>query len=130
MRGESDGEGEPDWSPGRTWALAVIVGVLGWLLLTGGVVPGLAIVEGKIPGTRGILTVGHVVMIVLIAVILNFVLRMPRSGGPLAGGEDRAGGADSGDVAGEGPEENRGDGEFPETGAGGDRVSHRDRPVD
>lgn len=133
MRGGSDEdqadadrpEGE-EWASGRFWPLVVIGGVLGWLLLTGGAVPGLEIIEGRIPGTGGILTVGHLVLLALILVIGNFVIRIPREGGPVSGDacpDPPASDDDSEEEIGE-------EGEFPETESGRRRVKPDDRPVE
>ncbi len=44
--------------------------------------------RGDVPGTAGILAKGHLLLIGLIALIANFVLRIPQQGGPLVEEED------------------------------------------
>ncbi|WP_169974067.1 hypothetical protein [Tautonia rosea] len=111
----------------------VIALVLGWLVLSGGSIPSLSILWKELPGTRGLVTIANAVMLGLILIIVNFVLRMPREGGPLEGDEaDLA--ARNLDVRedsyGRTAEEIQARDEFAETGSPGVRVTDDDRPVE
>ena len=119
MREEFEGEDQTEGARGRLWPLVVIGGVVVWLLLTGGSIPGLSILWGMVPETGGVLTVGHLVLLVLILTIANFVLRMPREGGPLIdeSGSDELGSLEPESRPKPSTEESRTESEFPETGS-------------
>ncbi|MEW4566389.1 hypothetical protein AB1L88_00845 [Tautonia sp. JC769] len=112
--------------------LVVIAVVLGWLVLSGGSIPSPSVLWQAVPGTKGLLTIANGVMLTLILVILNFVLRMPREGGPIQG-EDadsaRHTPGDRGAIAAESAEEIRPGDEFAETGSHGVGVDDDDRPA-
>lgn len=129
----SDG-GEPArGGSGRKGPLIVIALVLGWLLLSGGSIPAPSILWREVPGTKGLLTIANGVMLGLILIILNFVLRMPRDGGPLQGDEAEPADRnqdDREDSVGKTAEEIQPGDEFAETGSPGVRVIDDDRPVE
>ena len=96
MRVGSDGseDGDPGSSGRRPWGVVVVTAVLVWLLLSGGSLADWFSMRGAVPGTGGVLSKGHLLILGLILVIAQYVLRMPREGGPLVmesdyGPEDR-----------------------------------------
>ncbi|WP_152050942.1 hypothetical protein [Tautonia marina] len=117
--GEAAGGGS-GW--GRMGPLVVIALVLGWLLLSGGSIPALSVLWRELPGTKGLVTIANGVMLGLILIIVNFVWRMPRDGGPLLQDDEEA--------AAKSPEEIPSADEFAETGSPGVRVTDDDRPVE
>jgi hypothetical protein len=111
----------------------VIALVVGWLLLSGGSIPTPSVLWRAVPGTKGLLTIANGVLLGLILIIVNFVLRMPREGGPLQPDDGESSRRTEGDreaSAGETAQEiARGD-EFAETGSHGVGVDDDDRPVE
>lgn len=99
MRGESDPESEtPPAEPRRrTWPLVVIGLILAWLLFSGGRITDWFALRGPVPGTGGMVRKGYLVLLALILIIANFVLRMPRQGGPMAVEEEEGEGDSPGD---------------------------------
>ncbi|QDV38041.1 hypothetical protein [Tautonia plasticadhaerens] len=97
MRGEFEPDAGPEATPEpprRYWPLVAIGLILAWLLFSGGRVTDWFALRGPVPGTGGMVRKGYLVLLALILVIANFVLRMPREGGPMAAeeeGEDRVG---------------------------------------
>lgn len=124
MHEGSDGEEPTSGGLGRKQKgpLVVIALVLGWLLLSGGSIPALSVLWREVPGTKGLVTIANGVMLGLILIIVNFVWRMPRDGGPLL--------RDDEEPAVNSPEEIQPGDEFAETGSPGVRVTDDDRPVE
>ena len=85
MRAVSDGDedGDPGASGRRPWGVVVVTAVVVWFLLSGGSLADWFSMRGAVPGTGGVLSKGHLLLLALILVIAQYVLRMPREGGPL-----------------------------------------------